>query len=488
LKTKLLLNHPIIKKAVHEKNDLVKGVAHTLNNGFFSVDKQWTVKYWNKAAEELMGVKSKDIIGKNLQEKCAKVIPSAFNAVYEKAFLSDIPLHFEEHWGEMGSWFDVITYYCDHTLSVSFKSGNQLPYIYPVEQVDRLKNITELYKFVTAISNDCLWEWNLLEAEIFWIDGGHKRMFGYQVENALIQQSFWESRLHPEDRIRVLKKLNETVGAGKDCLWNDEYRFARADGTYAYVHDRGHIICNEGKAYKMIGATQDLSEQIRLQKKLDDQKLASQREITAAILTAYEVERMEIANELHENLNQVLAVTKIYIQLAKKNTNKIKRDLYLEKSAEFVTNVMKEINSISKTLVPPSMDLLALSENIKILLNDFKDAYPITIEFEEEGSSGENLDKKLQLNILRIIQEQLRNISKHSKATYAVIKLTGNKNEIRLSISDNGKGCDITKVANGNGIRNIIIRAELYKGTATFVSKPGKGYSLTVSFPIYKLK
>src|SRR5687767_13813318 len=90
-----------------------KPVTEIIANGFFTVDRKWTVKFWNKAAETLLGVPAADIVGQNLWEKFAGVIPLNFYAVYHKAFQQDIPVHFEEYWGEMGSWYDVITYHCE---------------------------------------------------------------------------------------------------------------------------------------------------------------------------------------------------------------------------------------------------------------------------------------------------------------------------------------------------------------------------------------
>ena len=101
-----------------------KPITEIITNGFFTVDRKWTVKYWNKAAEKLLGVQADDIVGKNLWSEFAGILPLDFYAVYHKAFLQDIPVHFEEYWGEMGAWFNVITYHCDDTLSVSFKSSN----------------------------------------------------------------------------------------------------------------------------------------------------------------------------------------------------------------------------------------------------------------------------------------------------------------------------------------------------------------------------
>src|SRR5687768_13154078 len=78
-----------------------KPITEIIANGFFTVDRKWTVKYWNRAAEELLGVRAGDIVGKNLWSEFAGILPLDFYAFYHKAFLQDVPVHFEEYWGEM---------------------------------------------------------------------------------------------------------------------------------------------------------------------------------------------------------------------------------------------------------------------------------------------------------------------------------------------------------------------------------------------------
>lgn len=237
-----------------------KPVTETLANGFFTVDDKWTVKYWNKAAEKILGVPAKDIVGKNLWEEFAGIIPVEFYAIDQKAFRQDIPLHFEEYWGQLGAWFEVITYHCDNALSVSFKSSSQSYPEYPGGPVEKLRILTELYKHVAEISQDCIWELYLKGEEICWIDGGHKRTFGYQVENALIPQAFWEECIHPDERIRVLTRLSNMITGGAE-QWEDKYRFKKADGSYVLVQDRGHIIYDDNKeASRIIGITRVISE------------------------------------------------------------------------------------------------------------------------------------------------------------------------------------------------------------------------------------
>jgi PAS domain S-box-containing protein len=464
------------------KNNTYSGtpIPETLSNGFFTVDQNWIVKYWNKAAENILGIPARDIVGLNLWEKFSEIIPVEFYNVYHHAFIQNIPVHFEEYWGEMGAWFDVITYHCDDTLSVSFKSSSKASQ--PENPERQLRILNELYRFVTEVTNDCLWEWNFTSRDLFWIDGGHKRVFGYPIVNALIPQSFWESLLHPEDRQRVLSGLYKIIAEGSSTVWEDEYRFKKVTGDYAYVHDRGHIIYGEdGIACRMIGATQDITARKSAENNLIRERLTRQKEITYAVLTAQEKDRANIGRELHDNMNQILGAAKLYIETARKD--EAHREICLERSCEYIVSVIEGIRKIATTLAIPTM-IDGLFESIHILVGDLNFGYPIKIEFQIGAVNEEDINENLQVDIFRIVQEQLNNIIKHAKATWAFINLTRNADEIVLLISDNGRGCDLLKTKMGMGIINIISRAELYNGNVTTVSKPGEGYELKVVFSL----
>ncbi|MEP7257017.1 MAG: PAS domain S-box protein [Flavitalea sp.] len=585
-------------------------ITETITNGFFTIDHKWKVEYWNKAAEKILGVRSADIIGKNIWEIFADYIPLNFYTSYHKAFRENTPIHFEEYWAEKGLWLDVIIFNYNQSLSVSFKSIIEpvinASSVHPLQQ---LKTLNEIYKLVTEITNDCLWEWNLVTSEIFWIDGGHKRVFGYPIENALIPQTFWESRLHPEDKERVLVNLNMMLTAGASSLWEDEYRFEKADGNYAYVHDRAHIIYEDGKkATRMIGATlditarktaeaqllktermlgliarqtasaviitnidqqitwvnsaftritefelkevmgknpntflnggktntatikylkqkmqdkqpfdcdiinysksgreywvhiqgqplfnengeceqyftleSDITDKVLLQDTLAGERLSRHTEMTKAVLAAQEKERNDIGKEMHDNVNQVLGAAKLYIEMAR--TDRKNRDACLNKSTKYIVNVIKQIRNISQTLSKPGL-ILGLVESIQNLLDDMTMVHPLVVEFHHQDIVEETLDENIQLNIFRIIQEQFNNIIKHSKANKATIDLVNKEGVIKLIISDNGRGCDLTKQTSGVGMINIKSRAELLGGSVDLFSNPGEGYEMQVLLPL----
>jgi signal transduction histidine kinase len=215
-----------------------------------------------------------------------------------------------------------------------------------------------------------------------------------------------------------------------------------------------------------------------LENRLVKERHTKQSEITAAVLTAQENERAQIGNELSENLNQVLAAAKMYIQLAAKYPSK--RQKYLDMSSGFIEQVILGITKISKTLIIGDTRILSLIDNIKTLVRDLSLVHPLIIEFNAGNTEIGLLNEKLQLTIFRIIQEQTNNILIHSNATQARINLSRLNDEIILCISDNGDGCDVLKESDGVGIINIKTRAELHDGRIAIVSIPGKGYELKV--------
>jgi signal transduction histidine kinase len=463
-------------------------IAEIIGNGFFIVDQRWTVSSWNHLAEEILGISAADIVGKNVWMPFRDAIPKAFYTTYHQASLQDIPIHFTINWPKMKAWFDVTTCLFDDRLSVSFKSSK-----HPEEQEPSLwqhKSLNDMYRLITEVTTDCLWEWDLLSEQILWIDGGHKRVFGYEIQNALIPQRFWEARLHPDDKIRIMTAAHKFITDSIADDWEQEYRFQKLNGEYAYVHDRGHVVyLRDKRTSRMIGATQDVtarkSAESRLlgsERNLALEQLKNQKEIVAAVLVAQERERGNIGKELHDNLNQILGAAKLYIELAK--TDEMDRDMLLQKSSDYIVKVIEEIRDISKNLAAPRLNIMGLAESIKILIEDVMRIDPIQIQFQEWGIDPSELSEALQLDIFRIVQEQLNNILKHANASHAEIHLAKTDNIVELVISDNGKGCDITADNKGVGIMNIMSRADFYQGTVSILSHPGEGYAMKIRFPV----
>lgn len=135
---------------------------------------------------------------------------------------------------------------------------------------ESLRESIDRYKFVTRVTNDVVWDMNLSSKKILWAEENMRRVFGYDVENGETDFDFWSDKIHPDDRDRVVKNLLEVCNDQKSDQWEDEYRFIRSNGDYAYVLDQGYLLYVNGKSIRMIGSMQDITERKLAELKLLD--------------------------------------------------------------------------------------------------------------------------------------------------------------------------------------------------------------------------
>lgn len=338
-------------------------------------------------------------------------------------------------------------------------------------------------KFILAakLSFDVIWDWNLQTNEVF-LGDGFEELFGYTIkDNKGDMITDWVNYLHPDDRETVIQELQNSIRSTA-THWEHAYRVSRADGSIAKVYVRASIIRHpDGKAYRMIGAMQDLSRQNELEEKLEDEIRLKEKQIAEAKEDAKDMERADIGKELHDNINQLLGASKMYLEMAKKGGGNSK--MYLNRSSEYTLEAIEEIRKLTKGLTTDIINNLGLSEAINNLAMQTMEINPLKIACSLDGFTESGVNNKFKLNVFRIVQEELNNILKHARATAVKISLSQNNKSVILAITDNGVGFDTGKKHPGIGIVNIKSRAASYNGTADFVSKPGQGCVLTVTFP-----
>ncbi len=158
--------------------------------------------------------------------------------------------------------------------------------------------------------------------------------------------------------------------------------------------------------------------------------------------------------------------------------------MFLSRSSKYTLTAIEEIIKLTKGLTTDTIKNVGLCEAINNITRDTMEANLVKISCALDSFIENSVNDKFKLNVFRIVQEQLNNILKHAKATEVTISLSQNKKSIILSISDNGVGFDTVKKQKGIGVANIKSRSASYNGTADFVSQPGQGCVLTVTFPV----
>lgn len=132
-----------------------------------------------------------------------------------------------------------------------------------------LRNVQKRFELVTQATSDCVWDWNLADDSV-WIGPAITDQFGYKTEEVKHQSEWWAQRMHSDDRQHILDSLTQAMNS-KAQSWSGEYRFQRADGSFADVLDRGRILRDErGTAIRMIGAMIDVTERKRAEAALQE--------------------------------------------------------------------------------------------------------------------------------------------------------------------------------------------------------------------------
>ncbi len=268
------------------------------------------------------------------------------------------------------------------------------------------------------------------------------------------------------------EKTEGKLGAGAR-LWHHHNKWGRV----MIVEITSHPMDYMGKACVQV-IVNDVTERIRLEKELALQQKLKQQQITEVVLGAQERERYELGQELHDNINQILATSKLYLDVAIEE--KEPRLELLAKSRKNISVAIEEIRKLSKDLITPSLNDLGLTQSIKELIRSIQSVGKMRIRLNISGLDEAELLPEQKINIYRIIQEQLNNILKHAQAGEVVIELNKVKEQVRLRLADDGKGFDPRVRRKGVGISNIISRAELYNGKVEIESAPGKGCQLVV--------
>ncbi len=342
----------------------------------------------------------------------------------------------------------------------------------------RLKEVNDRLLLLTRATTDAIWEWDMQTGYIFRNDA-LMDMIGYHSDDPK-GLSWWLRRIHPEDRNRVSDKVKESTEQNKQS-WEEEYRFKCADGEYKHMRDKGYIVYENGLPVKMIGSLQDITSLRDLESQLMEEKLQRQKEISETVIRVQEMERTRIGHELHDNVNQILSTTKLFVDMLTPASKQEKE--FKKKSIDYIMQAIEEIRQLSKELVVPQLADKGLVGSISIMIEDIEMSTQLKIKFTHDLDYG-MLSPGVQVTFLRIAQEQLKNIIKHSRAKKVDIVLMTKNNEAKLIIKDDGTGFDSGQTYRGIGLSNIFERTRFYNGTAGIDTAPGKGCTLSISIPL----
>jgi PAS domain S-box-containing protein len=245
------------------------------------------------------------------------------------------------------------------------------------------------------------------------------------------------------DQRKVL--LEQLQGAG--CIRNQEFEFCSYFGELRTLLVSTETIELEGRAC-LVAVGQDITAMKHTERQL--------REVTSRVMASQDEERRRIARELHDSTAQQLTGIRMNLGTIKRAlTNADPKALRAVKECQqLAEQCAREIRTLSYLLHPPLLEEFGLAMALQCYIEGLGKRSELEIHLDVDGALAElRFPRELETSLFRIVQESLNNIIRHSGSATAAVRLKHSDGEIRLQISDHGRGIDaatILAVSSGN--------------------------------------
>ena len=287
----------------------------------------------------------------------------------------------------------------------------------------------------------------------------------------------WASGIHPKDVGHCMEVYNAAFD--KHEAFRMEYRLRRYDGEYRWVLDSGVPRFDpDGTFAGYIGSAIDVTE------RKEAEMLVSS--VSQRLIEAQEEERRRIARELHDDLNQRIGLLAVAIDRLEQQVPMSAGEWKVElgEAVRQLAELGKDVQAISHRLYTSKLEYLGLAPASSSLCREFSERQNMKIHFFTENVPR-SLPQDVSISMYRVLQQALQNAIKHSGSREFQVRLTGEDNQIHLSVHDSGRGFDPGEAQKsaGIGLASMAERMKLVTGSLSIESSPGRGTTIHAYAP-----
>jgi len=208
----------------------------------------------------------------------------------------------------------------------------------------------------------------------------------------------------------------------------------------------------------------------------------SLRQMGCNLIKAQEQERARIGRELHDDINQRLAL--LAIELGQLQAHPADVASRVQQIRQETDEISRDVQSLSHDLHPSKLDYLGVVAGMRSSCNEFAERQGMEIDFETDVSS--RIPAEVGVCLFRVLQEALHNAAKHSGVKHIEVRLAERSHAVHLVVSDSGRGFDLepAMLGKGLGLTSMRERVRLVDGTISIESKAMGGTTIRVCIPL----
>jgi signal transduction histidine kinase len=191
--------------------------------------------------------------------------------------------------------------------------------------------------------------------------------------------------------------------------------------------------------------------------------------MTRKLIESQEQERARIGRELHDDINQRLAMLAVELEQLKDNPSEVQSRV--EELLRQTMELSNDVQALSHELHSSKLEYLGIVGCMRSFCKEFAQRHDMGIDFKTDVSSA--LPAEIGICLFRVLQEALHNAIKHSGVKRVEVRLMEQSDQVCLSISDSGKGFDVDSAMQGKGLglTSMGERIRLVNGTIAIQSK-----------------
>ncbi len=287
----------------------------------------------------------------------------------------------------------------------------------------------------------------------------------------------WVESVHPEDLNRCMDTYTQAFDRRES--FQIEYRARRHDGEYRWLSDIGVPRFNPDHSFAgYIGSCTDVTE-----RRLAEESLA---DVGRRLIEAHEEERTWIARELHDDVNQRMAL--LAIELDRWNQqlppSAVEFHDHIHHASQRLSDIATDIQALSHRLHSSKLEYLGLVAAATSFCKELSEQQKVEIDFSHTDIPR-SVPKEISLCLFRVLQETLQNAVKHSGVRHFKVELHGTEGDIQLTVSDLGVGFDPQDAIHRRGLGLISMRErmQLVSGEISIKSQPGSGTTIHARVP-----
>ena len=285
--------------------------------------------------------------------------------------------------------------------------------------------------------------------------------------------AFFRDLIHPADRERVAHLIQEAMKTGQPT--EGEWRAIWPDGSVHWIVSRWQVFMDAfGEPLRVVGVNLDITRRKRMEEELSG--------MSRKLIEAQEQERSRIGRELHDDINQKLALLTIGLESLQQNPSEV--SIRAQKLRTQIIAISDDVHALSHDLRSVKLEFLGVVAGMKSWCREFAERQGIQIDLRHDVQK--TLPPEVGLCLFRVLQEALHNAAKHSGVKRIEVQLREGSGEIHLIVSELGRGFDVATALRGKGLglASMRERVRLLNGTITIDSKPLTGTTINVNLPL----